>query len=148
MARSSKFFEIINIVHNTAICYLCWNFQELPNLHVMIQTILQSVFLIWLYLARPYQSKLVNFFLLIAETMIWLFLIGLMLKSANVLVVPNFSSNLLGINTKFVVHLLFYMSFQSTPSIAFYTIIIGFIVAVLKGVIVFIIKMSKGKTNE
>lgn len=146
MARSAKFFEIINIFHNIAICYLCWNFQETPKMHVMIQTVIQSLYLIWLYLSRPYQSKLVNFFLLTCETMIWLFMVGLLLKSANVLVIPNFTDSLEGLETKTMIHLLFYVAFQTTPSIAFYLVILGFVIAVLKGLILFVIKMAQGKT--
>ena len=97
MGRSAKYYELINTINNMVSAYLCWNYQFDPDFHILVFASTQVVFVIWLYLARPFKSTLVNTFLLLSETFMMIFLVGGLLKSKKLIEVPsleNFDLNL------------------------------------------------------
>lgn len=147
--RSAKFYEIINIFHNTGIAYLCWNYQTDPQFHVLVFASTQFVFTFWLYFCRPYKSTLVNTILLLSETFIELFLIGMYLKSKDIIAIPDLTSDTLVISDLYsfeVIQIMSYVFCQTMPSLSFYTVALGFVMAAMKGLVKFAMKMTMKKS--
>ena len=145
MDRIAKYYELINIVHNIGIAYLCWNFQAKPQLHVLIMASTQFFFTFWLYFIRPFKSTLNNTVLLLSETFIELFLIGLYLKHLDVISIPDLDDNNLVIKDLYnleVIQIMAYVFFHTMPTMAFYTTAVGFVLSSVKGLVKFALKMT------
>lgn len=147
--RSAKYYNLINIFHNICIAWMCWNFQDKPELHTLIFASTQFLFTFWLYFARPYKSSLVNTFLLLSETFIELFLIGMYLKSLEIISIPDLNTQELVIEDLYtlkVIQIMAYVFCQTMPSLSFYSVMIGFVLASLKGLVVFAVNMTNRKS--